>query len=182
MQLECLPEYSTLIPGTAKTIDTLKKKYNLKIGSTTGFTKVMVDVLLDNAKKQGYVPDSSVAGDEVGNNMGFRPAPFMIYQNLENLGIFPIQSVVKVDDTVSGVGEGINAGCWTVGIYGLSNYTNINTLEEWDKLSSIEKEERRKNSKAKLMSSNAHYVIETINELPYVIEDINERLNCGEKP
>ena len=37
----------------------------MKIGSTTGFTKSMVDVLLEDAKKQGYVPDASVAGDEV---------------------------------------------------------------------------------------------------------------------
>ena len=182
MQLKCLPKYTTLIPGTVKTVDILKNSYNLKIGSTTGFIKVMVDVLLKDAEKQGYVPDSSVAGDEVGNNMGFRPAPFMIYKNLENLGVFPIQSVVKVDDTISGVGEGINAGCWTVGIYGLSNYTNINTLEEWDKMSSIEKEVRENKSKEKLLSSEAHYIIKTINELPYVVKDINNRLNKGEKP
>jgi len=182
MQLECLPEYSTLIPGTAKTVDILKNDFDLKIGSTTGFIKVMVDVLLEHAEKQGYVPDSSVAGDEVGNNMGFRPAPFMVYKNLENLGIFPIQSVVKVDDTVSGVGEGINAGCWAVGIYGLSNYTNINTLEEWNKMSRKEKEVRENKSKDKLLSSGAHYVIKTINELPDVVKDINNRLWCGEKP
>ena len=37
----------------------------MKIGSTTGFMKSMVDILLEDAKKQGYVPDASVAGDEV---------------------------------------------------------------------------------------------------------------------
>jgi len=112
---------------------------NIKIGSTTGFTKSMVDILLREAKKQGYVPDSSVAGDQVINNLGFRPAPFMIYQNLLNLGVYPIESVIKVDDTVSGVGEGLNAGCWAVGIYGYSNYTDVDSLKQWDGMSVEEK-------------------------------------------
>ena len=59
-----------------------------------GFTKVMVDVLLEEAKKQGYTPDASVAGDEVVH--GARPNPFMVYRNLDLLGVTPIQSVVKV--------------------------------------------------------------------------------------
>ena len=54
----------------------------------------MVDILLEEAKKQGYEPDSSVAGDEVIH--GARPDPFMLYKNLDILGVTPIQSVVKV--------------------------------------------------------------------------------------
>jgi len=142
MQIAVLPKYTKLIPGVVETVNTLRKKYNLKIGSTTGFTRSMVEILLDHAKKQGYEPDSSVAGDDVPNDMGFRPAPFMVYQNMCNLGIFPIESVVKVDDTVGGVGEGVTAGCWSVGIAGLSNYTDIDTIEQWEKMSSAEKEER----------------------------------------
>ena len=48
----------------------------MKIGVTTGFTKVMVAILLEDAAKQGFIPDSSVAGDEVPNGLGWRPAPF----------------------------------------------------------------------------------------------------------
>ena len=33
------------------------------------------------------------------------------------LGTWPPKSVIKVDDTISGIEEGINAGCWTVGVY-----------------------------------------------------------------
>ena len=58
----------------------------------------MVDILLRDAAKQGYVPDSSVAGDQVTHDMGFRPAPFMLYKNLLEMGVWPIQSVVKVID------------------------------------------------------------------------------------
>jgi len=182
MQVAVLPQFTSLIPGTAEAVRTLKSDFNLKIGSTTGFTRVMVDVLLLAAKRQGYEPDSSVAGDQVPNNMGFRPAPFMVYQNMCNLGIFPIESVVKVDDTVTGVGEGLNAGCWAVGIAALSNYTDVDSLEDWEKMTSAEKQRRIINSREKLNQSGAHYVIDSIVDLPYVVQDINARLANGEKP
>jgi len=182
MQLDCLPKYSTLIDGVAETVNKLRNEYDIKIGSTTGFTKVMVDVLLETSKEQGYIPDSSVAGDEVPNNMGFRPTPFMVYQNLLQLKISPIQSVVKVDDTVSGVGEGLNAGCWAVGIAGLSNYTDIDSLEQWEKMNYEERQERVKQSREILLKSGAHYVIDDITSLPDVIDDINIRLSNNEKP
>ena len=182
MQLECLRQYTTLLPGTVNTINTLISKYNMKIGSTTGFTKIMVDILLEDAENQGYKPDFSVAGDEVENDMGFRPAPFMIYKNLVNLGIYPISSVLKVDDTIGGVGEGLNAGCWTVGICGLSNYTDVNSLEEWDNMSDNERKNRVDMSRNKLLTSGAHYVVDSIENLPDVVKDINQRLNGGEKP
>ena len=39
----------------------------------------------------------------------------MVYKNLDMLNITPIQSVIKVDDIASGVGESVNAGCWGAG-------------------------------------------------------------------
>lgn len=181
MQLACLPKYTSLLPGVAETVDKIKGS-GLKIGSTTGFTKCMVDVLLREAAKEGYVPDSSVAGDEVPNEMGFRPAPFMVYQNLVNLGVYPIEAAVKVDDTVTGVGEGLNAGCWAVGVANWSNYTDVDSLEQWDAMPEEERERRREVSRAKLYGSGAHYVIDELTDLPNVIEDINDRLSRGEMP
>jgi len=183
MQLRVLPKYSPVLPGVVDIVNRMKSHYNMKIGVTTGFTKIMVDILLAEAKKQGFEPDSSVAGDEVINNLGFRPAPFMIYQNLLNLGVYPIESVVKVDDTVSGVGEGLNAGCWSVGVYGWSNYTEIDSMEQWNGMSSQEKQKCRMKSKEKLITeSRAHYVMEELADLELVISDINERLKRGETP
>lgn len=180
MQLDCLKKYSKLLPGVAHTVTTLKNNYNLKIGSTTGFTEEMVDVLRSEAENQGYYLDSSVAGDSVKN--GARPSPHMVYKNLDNLGINPIQSVLKVDDTVGGVGEGLEAGCWTVGVSRYSNYMNINTLEEEDTLSEEEIEYRHNISRDILLKSGAHYVVDDITYLPKIVEDINKRLVNGEKP
>jgi len=106
----------------------------------------------------------------------------MIYKNLINLGIYPIDSVVKVDDTISGVSEGLNAGCWSVGLAGLSNYTDVNSMEEWDQMTEVQKEERRERSRQILFKSGAHYVADSINDLLDIVDDINMRLLTGEKP
>ena len=179
MQLECLREYTTLLPGVAETTQMLQKQ-GIKIGSSTGFVRSMVDILEEDAKKQGYTPDASVAGDEVVH--GARPKPFMVYRNLDLMDIHPIQSVVKVDDTVSGVGEALEAGCWGVGIARYSNYMNFDTVAEGDAAPAEEIARRLAFTRKTLQQAGAHYVIDTFDQLPAVIEDVNERLARGEKP
>ncbi|KAK6187100.1 hypothetical protein SNE40_005198 [Patella caerulea] len=180
MQLACIKQYGALIPGAAEAVNKLRKEYNCKIGMTTGFLRSMVDLLLEEAKKQGFEPDANVAGDEVVH--GARPKPYMVYRNMDLLNVHPIQSVVKVDDTVSGVGEAIEAGCWGVGVARYSNYMNVDSLEHAQKLTPGEIETRVAYSRKLLVHSGAHYVIDSIVELPDVVDDINRRLANGEKP
>ena len=179
MQLECLREYTTLLPHVAKVTQQFQKD-GIKIGSSTGFVRSMVDILEADAKQQGYTPDASVAGDEVVN--GARPKPFMVYRNLDLMNVHPIQSVVKVDDTVSGVGEALEAGCWGVGIARYSNYMDINSLDEAKSLSAEEMQRRLELTRDILRKAGAHYVIDDFDELPAVIEDINTRLSRAERP
>ena len=179
MQLECLREYTSLLPAVAETTQKLQAQ-GIKIGSSTGFLRAMVDILEEDAKKQGYVPDASVAGDEVEH--GARPKPFMVYKNLDMLDVHPIQSVVKVDDTVSGVGEALEAGCWGVGIARYSNYMDIDTIAHAESLSEAEMQRRLAHTREVLRKSGAHYVIDDFNELIEVIDDVNLRLARGERP
>ena len=179
MQLGCLRRYTTLLPGVAETTEKIKAD-GIKIGSTTGFVRSMVDILEADAKEQGFYPDATVAGDEVVH--GARPKPFMVYRNLDLLDVHPIQSVIKVDDTISGVGEGLEAGCWTVGIARYSNYMNINSFEEAESVSEEEISRRLGKTREILEKSGAHYVINEFPELLGVIADVNARLARGEKP
>ena len=178
-QLACLPRYTKLLPGVAEVLKRLQAR-GIKIGSSTGFTRPMVDILERDAKAQGYVPDASVAGDEVVH--GARPRPFMVYRNLDLLDAWPIESVIKIDDTTSGVGEGLNAGCWAVGVARYSNYMNINTLEEEATLSAAEIQRRLEHTRELLRKAGAHYVIDSLADIEPVIEDVNARLARGERP
>ena len=179
MQLDCLRQYTGLLPGIAEVTQRLQSQ-GIKLGSTTGFIRPMVDILEEEAEKQGYKLDASVAGDEVKN--GARPGPHMVYKNLDLLGIEPIQSVVKVDDTVSGVGEAVNAGCWGVGVSLYSNYMDIDSIEHGKSLSPEEINERNQKTKKMLEEAGAHYVIDSLADIEPVIEEINQRLAKGEKP
>ena len=179
MQLNCLRKYTTLLPHVAEVTQKFQKE-GIKIGSSTGFVRSMVDILEEDAKKQGYTPDASVAGDEVVN--GARPKPFMVYRNLDLMDVHPIQSVVKVDDTVSGVGEALEAGCWGVGIARYSNYMDMDTLEEAKSLPEEEFQRRLVKTRDILQKAGAHYVIDTFDQLVDVVEDVNLRLSRGERP
>ena len=179
MQLACLRKYTPLLPHVAEVTQKFQKE-GIKIGSSTGFVRSMVDILEEDAKKQGYTPDASVAGDEVIN--GARPKPFMVYRNLDLMNVHPIQSVVKVDDTVSGVGEALEAGCWGVGIARYSNYMDMDTLEEAGSLPEEEIQRRLIKTRDILQKAGAHYVIDTFDQLVDVVDDINLRLSRGERP
>ena len=179
LQLDCLRKYTTLLPGVAEVTQRLQKQ-GIKLGSTTGFIRPMVDILEEDAAKQGYKPDASVAGDEVIN--GARPSPHMVYKNLDMLNITPIHSVIKVDDTVSGVGEAVNAGCWGVGVTRYSNYMDVDSPEDGEKLSDDEIAKRHAKTKDMLEKAGAHYVIDSIVDIEPVIEHVNQRLTRGEKP
>jgi len=61
------------------------------------------------------------------------------------------------------------------------NYVALSE-EEIAALSEEDYERRLARSYDILANAGAHYVIDTINDLPPVIEDINRRLAAGEKP
>ncbi len=179
LQLDCLRKYTTLLPGI-KDVCLRLQGQGIKIGASTGFVRSMVDILLEDCVKQGLTPDATVAGDEVIN--GARPSPHMVYKNLDLLNIEPIQPVVKVDDTASGVGDALNAGCWGIGVVRYSNYMNINTQEEADAMSEHEIARRMAHTRDILLKTGAHYVIDSLADIEPVIEDINARLARGERP
>lgn len=180
MQKNCIKEYATLLPNTLTTVNKLKSYYRLKIGVSTGFTQEIADILENEAYIQGLKLDSNVGGNIVYN--GNRPSPHMLYKNMDNMNITSIHSVLKVDDTTSGIGEGLNAGCWTVGVSRYSNYMNINSLEEEDTLSDKDIIKKNLYSREKLINAGAHYVIDDLSGLPKVIEDINQKLLNNIKP
>jgi phosphonoacetaldehyde hydrolase len=182
LQLEVLKTHAGLIPGALETMENVRKQYGVKLGATTGFTRQMVDMILAEMKKEGARLDCAVAGDDIENNMGFRPAPFMVMRNLERLGVYDRRTVIKVDDTLGGVGEGLNAGVWTVGIYRYSNYTDIDSLEQWKNMKSEDFEKKVEISKNILLKSGAHYIADSITDLPEIIEDVNKRIAKGESP
>ena len=167
-----LQEYTTPIPGVIETIGELKKA-GIKIGSTTGYTRAMMDVGLSGAAAKGYTTDNCVTPD--GLPAG-RPQPFMIYKNMTDLNVPSVTSVVKYGDTIADIKEGVNAGVWTVGVILGSNEMGL-TQEETEKLPSDELNKRMAAVRKRMYMAGAHYVVNSIAELPEIIEIINHKIN-----
>jgi|SRR5579863_7624902 len=176
-QLSCLAKHSDLIPGAAAAVARFRER-GMKIGSTTGYTRPMLQMLLDQAGAQGYLPDSAVCPDDVG---GGRPLPWMCYQNAINLKVFPLQACVKIGDTVSDVQEGLNAGMWTVGVVATGNEIGL-TQEEFRVLDPVDRQLRMGQARERLTSAGAHYIIDCVADCDAVLDDIEARLCAGETP
>jgi phosphonoacetaldehyde hydrolase len=177
LQLACLSEYSTLIPGTLEAVGAMRAR-GIRIGSTTGYLRDMMEINLRDAKLQGYEPDSTVCASDVPAG---RPYPYMCLQNVINLQVSPVAACVKVDDTVPGVEEGLNAGMWTVGLAMSGNEIGL-PLAELAALDPEDRERRRQRAYTRLRQAGAHYVIDSLADVVPCLDDIEARLARGERP
>lgn len=177
MNAAVVADFADFIPGAVEMVDTLRAR-GLKIGSTTGYNRPIMDIVTPIAAAGGYVPDNLVcAGDLVAG----RPSPLMMYRTFADIGVWPPSSVVKVDDTGVGIEEGINAGTWTVGLSVSGNAVGL-PLAEWQALDAPRQDDLRQAATAKLKAAGAHYVIDSVADLLPVIDAIEGRLAKGELP
>ena len=177
LQLACLADYSDLIPGTLEAITHFRER-GLKIGSTTGYLPEMMAMLKEEASQRGYGPDSSVCAGDVPAG---RPEPWMCLENAKNLGVYPMESIVKVDDTLPGIDEGLNAGMWSIGLAKTGNEIGLNQ-EEIEALTADELQVKLEGAYRRMWQVGAHYVVDGIWDVPIVLDLIDERLSRGERP
>ena len=156
-----LDQFADVKPYVKETVAALREK-GIKIGSTTGYTDEMMAIVVPKAAENGYAPDVWFSPDAVGHKG--RPYPYMIYKNMEALGISSAEDVVKVGDTISDIKEGKHAGVYTIGVIEGSSELGL-TQEEYEALSDAEKQEKSKAVKEKFMAAGADAVIANMGEL-----------------
>src|SRR5262245_17735842 len=177
LQAQCVADYAELIPGTLETVAACRAR-GLKLGSSTGYSRPIMEALLPAAARRGYTPDSTVCPSDVPAG---RPAPWMALQNAMNLGVYPMAALVKVGDTIPDIEEGLNAGMWTIGLTKSGNELGLREREAaaldaqalQAQLAQIEQRMRR---------AGVHYVVETIADVPDVLDMIEARLRQGQHP
>ena len=177
LQMNVLADYADLIPGTLDAVKNFRAR-GLKIGSTTGYTREMMDLLQSEAAKRGYVPDSTVCAADVPEG---RPAPYMCLQNMLNLQVYPPEAIVKMDDTLPGIEEGLNAGMWTIGLAKTGNEIGLNA-HEIAQLPQDDLNAKLQRAYTRMAQCGAHFVVDGIWDVPAVLDEIAERLKRGEKP
>jgi phosphonoacetaldehyde hydrolase len=157
------------LPGVTESVRQIRKM-GIAVGSTTGYTRAMMDVIVPLAKDKGYAPDCIICPDDTGG-IG-RPYPYMLWRNLEKLGISSIRNVLKVGDTAADIEEGKNAGVLAVGVIAGSNMLGLTETE------AVEADDARRGelceeARNKYMAAGADYVIKDISALPELIEFLN---------
>ena len=149
------------------------REQGIKIGSTTGYTSAMMELVIPKAAAQGYSPDFCIAPDQTVKG---RPYPYMIWNNLMHFGIADPREAVKIGDTSADITEGENADCWTVGVVMGSSELGL-SRDEVAALSEDELNDRKAAVRAVYYKAGADYIIDDINELLDVISDINGKLS-----
>ncbi|WFS03469.1 phosphonoacetaldehyde hydrolase [Rhizobium tumorigenes] len=170
-------KFADLVPG-AQQIAARLRDMGLKIGSTTGYTRSIMERLLPLAKAQGYETDNLVCAGDLPEG---RPTPMNMYRCVLDLNVWPASAVVKIDDTGVGIDEGVAAGCWTVGVALSGNEAGV-TVAELAAMTKTDVDALREKATQTLTSHGADYVIDTVADLMPVITDIEARLARGERP
>ncbi len=175
--LATLESNSGLIPGVTKAAEALTEKA-ITIGSTTGYFRQAADIVAAFAAKAGFTPIVSISSSDVTHG---RPYPWMIFKAMEACNICPPEAVVNIGDTEVDMIAGRNGGVWTVGVAATGNELGLTQTE----LEALDHDTRHLKITAvheKLYAAGAHWVIDTMDELPAIIDEINNHLAEGNKP
>jgi phosphonoacetaldehyde hydrolase len=155
---------STLIPGARDTFERLRAA-GVRVASSTGYTRDMMEPVLARARAQGYVPEHLVCS---GETPAGRPSPLMIYKACADLGVWPLSRVVKVDDAEVGIGEGRAAGAFTVGVAS-GNSVGL-SLDAFRALGAADRDERLRTARRALLAAGADLVLDSVADLVPALE------------
>ncbi|MDR0531692.1 MAG: phosphonoacetaldehyde hydrolase [Oscillospiraceae bacterium] len=163
-----LQNYAEPLPGVLDAVAQLRAR-GISIGSTTGYTRAMMEVVAPLAARNGYAPDCLVCPDEVGG-VG-RPAPYMLWRNLEILRCPAIHNALKIGDTAADMQEANHAGCRAVGVITGSSMLGLSQAEQ-NKLSDFERAAAFEQARKQYFAAGADFVIDDITQLPELLAQI----------
>jgi phosphoglycolate phosphatase len=101
------------VEGTSDTFRFLRS-HGVRVVASTGFPAEIAEPMIDYLgwlRKE--LIDSWMCSEQVGAS---RPDPAMILHSMKKYGVSDPSTVIKVDDTVKGIEEGLNAGVYTIGV------------------------------------------------------------------
>jgi phosphonoacetaldehyde hydrolase len=177
LQKSVLSEHSNLIPGVTDVAEQCRQM-GIRIGSTTGYTRALMEIVCDCAMRQGYAPECVVCAEDAPRG---RPAPFLLYEAAKRLDVYPLWNVIAVDDTEVGIRAARNAGCWAVGVTKTGNCVGL-ALDEIDALPRSTVLEMCDFGARRLRAAGAHYTVESVAEIVPIIRDIESWLAGRETP
>jgi phosphonoacetaldehyde hydrolase len=171
LQLATLAQHADVIPGVPEVVAECRRR-GLGVGSSTGYTRALMDVVEPLARQGGFAPDAIICADDVPQG---RPYPWMLFRAAEKLNAYPPAALVAVDDTPVGIEAGKNAGAWTVAVTRSGNSLGLSQAET-EALEPADLKRRIDTAAADFRRLGADYVIDSVADLVPVLDDIGARL------
>ena len=162
-----LAEHATMIPGAEELLRALHKR-GIRTGSSTGYTREMLAVILEELAPEREVPEIHVACNEVEEG---RPSPAMLNKLLDELNVQDRSRVLSVGDTFVDMQAAKNANIPAVGVIVGSSALGLSE-KEWENCTVEEQEKRMVDTEARFLSAGADYVIASIGDLLPLLEEI----------
>ena len=94
MNVASVEAHADFIPGALDALAILRAR-GIRVGATTGYTRPIMNVLMPIAADAGYIPEITVCAGDLPEG---RPSPLMMWHVMAHMGIWPAETVVKVDD------------------------------------------------------------------------------------
>jgi phosphonoacetaldehyde hydrolase len=177
LNVAAVEAHAALIPGAREALAWCAAR-GIRIGSTTGYTRPIMQRLAPLAAAQGFAPEAMICAGDLAAG---RPAPLQMWKAMAEMGVWPAHAVIKVDDTPPGIGEGRTAGSWAVGVALSGNIAGLSEAE----LAALPEADRsalRARATAELTAAGAHLVIDSIADLPAAVARIEAWLSQGQRP
>ena len=165
LQKAVLADHCEPIPGVVEAVD-FCRSHGIVIGSTTGYTRELMDVVIPAAARAGFAPDVVICSDEISAG---RPAPWANFRAAERLGIYPPAAIVVIDDTAPGVAAGRNAGMPTLGVTLTGNGLGL-SAEALARLGADERAQRAAAVGSMLLAAGADGCLGGVADLPAWLE------------
>jgi phosphonoacetaldehyde hydrolase len=168
LQGQVLARHCDVIAGVPEVVAGLRGR-GIKVGTTTGYTRALMDVVAPLARAGGFDPEVIICADDVPRG---RPAPWMVFRAAERLGVYPMSDVVIVDDTSVGIEAGRNAGAITVAVTRTGNSLGM-SLTEVARCDADALADRLRAAGAEFRLAGADAVIESVADLMTCLEELD---------
>jgi len=167
------------VPGALAAVAACRAR-GVAVGSCSGYSAEIMAAVVAAAAAHGLAVDAV----EAARPGGGRPKPWMAAAAAAALDAWPLWACVKVDDTLPGIAEGLNAGMWTVGVAETGNEMGYDEREAAAAAAAdpAAYAARLAAARARFAAAGAHFVVDSVADMPAVLDAIDAELRAGGRP